>query len=223
MANTMQLRKAMAKGAKIVYGMQPWEGREMAYRPRNKHDRKPWVLARDGGPFRFGSGELEIEWGPEGEPVELTEIQEHMLRALAGRNGGVWFPGCGWHWNNRSTTIRFLLGLVKKGLAVQTSDQPYRERFEITEKGRRLAAPKFPTPPQEDVDTVLVMLAEHDGGWAPGCGWHLKSEGYVTLCLKALVRRGYAVENADGSFGMLGTAYGRARELGYDPNLVDGE
>lgn len=74
----------------------------------------------------------------------LGENQVHALRALVEHSG--WRPGCGWIWANRSTTVRLLDSLVRRGLAVRT-DVPDRHvpsrtnpHYEPTQQGREAYA-----------------------------------------------------------------------------------
>lgn len=48
---------------------------------------------------------------------KLGEVQEGVLRAL--REHRVFYAGCGWTWENYSTTVRVLDSLVKRGLATR--------------------------------------------------------------------------------------------------------
>lgn len=58
------------------------------------------------------------------EPVKaerpLGKNQALALKTLKERNNGVWTPGCGWTWNNYSTTVRLLDSLVRRGLVTKT-------------------------------------------------------------------------------------------------------
>ncbi len=58
------------------------------------------------------------------EPVKkerpLGDNQALALKTLKERNNGVWTPGCGWTWNNYSTTVRLLDSLVRKSLVTKT-------------------------------------------------------------------------------------------------------
>lgn len=66
--------------------------------------------------------------------AELTSRQAIMLRALQDkRRGGVWYPGCGMHWNNASSTHRILMGLVNKGLA--TVEYPQDQGYALKKWG----------------------------------------------------------------------------------------
>lgn len=71
----------------------------------------------------------------------LGENQAYALRCLDERNGGTWYPGAGWVWDNTSTTVRMLDGLTRRGLAVREerkhlrTGEPY-PFYRITEKGR---------------------------------------------------------------------------------------
>lgn len=79
----------------------------------------------------------------------LGENQRWALRSLAEHNEGTWYPGAGWVWSNRSTTVRLLDSLVRRGLATRVERTHRRTResypfYEITQEGRREAAEKFP-------------------------------------------------------------------------------
>lgn len=93
----------------------------------------------------------------------LGENQVHALRALVEHSG--WRPGCGWIWANRSTTVRLLDSLVRRGLAVRT-DVPDRyvpgrtsPRYEPTQQGREAYASgslaRRPAGPPEARRTAL--------------------------------------------------------------------
>lgn len=212
MATTAQLRKALAEGAKIVNPSQPWNRAEVAYAPRTLRDPQPWLY----NGYRFVSGELEADWGPDGKPVKLTETQAYIVKLFVER--GDWYPGSGWVWSNRSTTIRMLDGLVRKGVLIRVSDTPYKERYTLSDLGhRQFNKPVGPT--EAEVRIVLVMLAEQSGEWAPGCGWWYRNEKLTRRCLSVLVSRGLVVRNGD-NYGLLGTAYDAAREAGYNPDLL---
>lgn len=219
MANTtLKLRKALAKGAKIVCSFQPYEGEEMLYDPRTPRDPQPWRL-KSTDLFRYRAGELRIEWGEGGEPVKLTDNQQGALRALVER--GVYHAGCGWVWDNHSNTARLMDALVKKGVA-ELVEKPWSKTpvYEPTEKGRKHIAPRPLRPKQKDIDGALVLMAEQDGEWKPGDGWHYVNEYLTRLCLEALVSDGYVVKQGD-SYGLKGSGFDRAHELGFDPSLLD--
>lgn len=75
----------------------------------------------------------------------LGTNQLAVLTALAERD--CWFPGCGWHWQNTSTTVRHMEAFTKRGLATLTrvpyppfiSSGTYR-RWDITPAGREAVA-----------------------------------------------------------------------------------
>jgi hypothetical protein len=75
---------------------------------------------------------------------QLGRRQRAVLKTLAERNNGEWFPGCGWHWGNKSTTIKLLDSLVRRGLVERTetvktalSGTVWRTPlFRITDDGR---------------------------------------------------------------------------------------
>lgn len=60
-------------------------------------------------------------------------VQQGVLDALIRHKG--WQNDSGWMWQNRSTTLRALEGLAKKGLARCIDDRPYKEKFAPTEAG----------------------------------------------------------------------------------------
>lgn len=79
----------------------------------------------------------------------LGENQSYALRCLAEYNGGTWYPGAGWVWSNRSTTVRLLDSLVRRGLATRVEKTDRRTRdpypfYEITQEGRQEAAERYP-------------------------------------------------------------------------------
>ena len=65
MSYTSDLRAAHKPGVnKIVYSSAPYEGHEMAYEPRNRHDALPWVLVLDGTRrrgYRFSGRECHLQ------------------------------------------------------------------------------------------------------------------------------------------------------------------
>lgn len=75
----------------------------------------------------------------------LTDPQISVLRSLRTRNGGRWWAGCGWYYDNYSGTVRILDALVRKGMAsmtvsqtVHTAQDPQgRKEYRITDAGRR--------------------------------------------------------------------------------------
>jgi hypothetical protein len=140
---TAELKKAQEQGAKIVCSMAPYEGYEMVYEPRKTGDPSPWKL-KAGSDFRYSGRECHADW-PEGTgpKPDLTDTQQLVLDALRRNNDGVWRPGYGWVWENRSTTLKHLNALVKKGFAEQTGFEQFREEYRITEDGIKVA----PTAP----------------------------------------------------------------------------
>lgn len=59
-----------------------------------------------------------------GQPHPLGRIQETVLSLLVER--GKWFRGCGWKWDNSSTTEKVMETLVPRGLAILAySDGPF--------------------------------------------------------------------------------------------------
>lgn len=46
---------------------------------------------------------------------------------------GVWFPGCGHYWKNRSTSINLCESLVRRGLMEKIDDRP---TYRVTKAGR---------------------------------------------------------------------------------------
>lgn len=136
---TAELKLALAQGATIHRSSVGEE--EVVYAPRSKGDRLPWLLKTDAsGEWRYSGRECHaMKDGKVYTPVKpvrvMTEDQKHALRCLAERNGGVWYPGCGWVWANRSTTLRILDGLVKRGYAKMTDSSKYNERYELTKAG----------------------------------------------------------------------------------------
>jgi hypothetical protein len=85
----------------------------------------------------------------------LGENQAYALRCLAEHNAGTWYPGAGWIWGNRSTTVRLLDSLVRRGLATRVEktrtvgsgayagQEPY-PFYEITQQGRQAASESAP-------------------------------------------------------------------------------
>jgi hypothetical protein len=220
MATTVQLRKALAQGAKIVTTNAALKGMEVEYAPQYKGDRYPWRVKGLTGVDRVRTSTCEIQWGPNGAPVKLTETQVDFLNACL-KHGG-WENSGGWMWANRSTSLRLALALEKKGLLICVNNKPYRERFAPSDLAYRLYGNTLPRLEQSKIDTVLVMLAEQGWQWEPGCGWHYHNESLTKLALEALVSDGYAVRSGDG-YGMISAGYTKALELGFDPNLFDDE
>lgn len=57
--------------------------------------------------------------------AKLGKNQKYALQALRSpRHGSQWYPGCGWIWDNCSTTIRLLDSLVVRGLATKLMTKP---------------------------------------------------------------------------------------------------
>lgn len=213
---TAKLRKALDQGASIINPALPWDGAEVAYEPRSANDSMPWIY----NGYRFAAGELEIKWGPNGAPVKLGPVQKDFLDACFRHTE--WQNGGGWVWENRSASLRLALALEKKGMLVCVSNIPYRERFAPTDLAYRLFNSSLPRPMQATVDQVLVMLAEQNWEWKPGCGWYYHNEPVTRLALEALVSDGYVARSGDG-YGLLSVGYERALKLGFDPNLFDDE
>lgn len=221
MATTAQLRKALEQGAKIVTTDAGYDkGSEVEYDPQHKGDRQPWRVKGLTGVDRVRTSTCEIQWGPNGAPVKLTETQEAFMRACISHKG--WANSGGWMWANRSTSLRLAEALERKGLLICVNSMPYRERYVPSDLGHRLYDPKLPRPTKAVTDLVLVMLAEQNWEWKPGCGWYYHNEGVTKLALEALVGDGYVVRSGDG-YGMVTAGYDKALELGYDPNLFDDE
>lgn len=176
-----------------------------------------------GNDFQHHRGETDADLTSGKNGVKLGVNQDGVLRALGSRNGGVWFPGCGWAWNTVSQTRRILDSLVLRGLVVL--EKLYgREQYRITEEGLAVIAPTLPRPPQEDLRTTLVMLAEQGGEWKPGCGWWNKNEEWTKLCLAALVTDGYVARmDRKDHYGIKGTAFDVARAWGWDDTVYDDE
>lgn len=71
----------------------------------------------------------------------LGDNQAYALKCLAEHNEGTWHPGAGWVWTNRSTTVRLLDSLVRRGFATRVEKINRRTRepypfYEITQEGR---------------------------------------------------------------------------------------
>jgi hypothetical protein len=74
----------------------------------------------------------------------LGHRQLSVLRTLAQRNGGVWYPGCGWTYGTLTNTAKILDSLVKRGYATMTpASLALAERYTITDTGRALVTPGF--------------------------------------------------------------------------------
>lgn len=71
----------------------------------------------------------------------LGDTQVAVLRSLA-REHGSWHPGCGWVWKNRSTTIRILDSLVRRGLVTRTQ-RSYGPQYLITDTGHAEVRKRF--------------------------------------------------------------------------------
>jgi hypothetical protein len=67
----------------------------------------------------------------------IGTAQYDVLQSLASRNGGEWWPGCGWHSRNTSTTVRHLEGLARAGLVEDVRKAGEGVFFRITDAGRR--------------------------------------------------------------------------------------
>lgn len=218
---TSKLRQALADGAKIVTTDSAYDkDSEVEYAPQYKGDRHPWRVKGLTGVDRVATSTCGIQWGPNGAPVKLTEVQTNFLNACLRSDG--WANGGGWMWANRSTSLRLALALEKKGLLICVNSTPYRERFAPSDLAYRLYGSTLPRLEQSKINSVLVMLAEQNWEWKPGCGWWYHNEGLTKLALEALVSDGYVVRSGDG-YGMISAGYQRALELGYDPNLFGDE
>lgn len=137
---TAELKKAQEQGAKIVCSMAPYEGEEMVYQPRKQGDPSPWVRKSGSTLFRYSGRECHAQWAEgTGPKPNLTAIQSLVLDSLRSHNEGMWRSGYGWEWNNRSTTLKYLNALVKKGFAEQTGFELFREEYRITEDGIKAA------------------------------------------------------------------------------------
>ena len=168
----------------------------------------------------MASRTCEIQWGPNGKRVKLTETQLDFLKACFSHTE--WANGGGWMWANRSTSLRLAQALERKGMLICVNSTPYRERYAPTDLAHRLFNKSLPRPMQVTLDLVLVMLAEHGWEWKPGCGWYYHNEPSTKLALETLVSDGYVAHAGDG-YGLLSVGYERALKLGYDPNLFDDE
>lgn len=71
---TRELRTAQAEGAKIVGAMQPREGWEMVYAPRNVRDPLPWIATADPLGFRFNGRELKAVTPNGGGPWSVAKL-----------------------------------------------------------------------------------------------------------------------------------------------------
>jgi hypothetical protein len=77
----------------------------------------------------------------------LGSNQMALLRFMANtaRKDGMnsrFYPGCGWIWENRSTTIRLLEALERRGYVARTPRGDHGIEFHITDDGRTAAAAK---------------------------------------------------------------------------------
>jgi len=69
----------------------------------------------------------------------LGSSQAYVLRCLAEKNNGRWWPGCGWAWKNRSASVRILQSLADRDLAERGATTAGDAMFTITDAGRTRA------------------------------------------------------------------------------------
>ena len=73
---------------------------------------------------------------------QLGRRQRSVLKCLADR-AGVWFDGCGWYWNTRSTTVKILDSLVRRGLVEAYVAEASRPAFDIVNGKRQVVWVKY--------------------------------------------------------------------------------
>jgi hypothetical protein len=66
--------------------------------------------------------------------AKLGDVQFSLLEALALERRGLWYPGCNWHWDGVTNTVRILATLERRGL-VCSSTRDGRTAYTITEAG----------------------------------------------------------------------------------------
>jgi primosomal protein N' len=168
---TAKLLKAQEQGAEIVCSAAPYEGHKMEYAPRHQGDPAPWVLTgTEVQSFRYTGRECHAM--KDGEVYiavklvrPLTDDQRHVLKALHDNNQGIWYPSCGWYWANRSTTVQHMEALVKKGYVEAVSQEKYKERYEITDAGRKEYRKQFPSLADdlnEKTDKMVEWFRENE-------------------------------------------------------------
>lgn len=60
---------------------------------------------------------------------KLGDNQQAIMLAMGSdhrTHRGSWYPGCGWIWNNQSSTIRLLDSLISHGLVMREAERPRR-------------------------------------------------------------------------------------------------
>ncbi len=155
----------------------------------------------------------------------LGDNQKHILNGLASGR----LNGTGWVWQNRSTTLRLMRGLVARGLVTETEHKPSKGTgsttysWNLTEAGRKwVELENTPTLPEADLNIIIVMMAEQDLVWEPNT-WHFRTQQYTELGMKDLEKRGLVRQvgdRKDRRYAAGATLLDKAYELGYNPNLL---
>lgn len=91
----------------------------------------------------------------------LGDRQRHVLWCMTHRNNGIWYPGCGWHWDNASTTIKIMDSLVTRGLVSYQERKGFRPgrgsyrypEYRITDAGRSEAGDSGTLPAKKITET----------------------------------------------------------------------
>lgn len=159
----------------------------------------------------------------------LGENQKHILKGLAdGR-----LTGTSWVWQNRSTTLRLMRGLVSRGLVKATEYPPKNGvgnphySWDLTEAGQKwVELDRTPTLPEGDRNILIVMMAEQDLSWDPKAGWHYKTVQYTELGMRDLEKQGLVRqvgEKSERRYVAGATLLDKAYALGYDPSVFDEE
>lgn len=157
----------------------------------------------------------------------LGENQKHILKGLAdGR-----LNGTGWVWQNRSTTLRLMKGLVRRGLVSEQVTELSGDRksysWNLTEAGQKwVELERTPTLPETDRNTLILMMAEQNLEWSPDAGWHLKNQGYTLLGMRDLEKQGLVRQvgdKAERRYAAGSALLDKAYALGFDPSLLDDE
>lgn len=67
----------------------------------------------------------------------LGENQIYVLKSMT-TTSNAWWPGCGWLWDNYSSTVRLMRSLEKRGLVTESAYHG-SVRFDLTEDWEILA------------------------------------------------------------------------------------
>ncbi len=61
-----------------------------------------------------------------------------MLRGMKDRNRDTWYLGCGWHWENASTSVMIMDSLAKRGLVTVSYPHGVDALYTLTDAGRAI-------------------------------------------------------------------------------------